>query len=258
MQLENKTIAVLVADEYEDLEVWYPLLRMQEEKAEVIVVASDNMTEDSCFSKHGYEIEIDKKAAEVDADNFDAVIVPGGWAPDKLRRCQNTVNLVREMNQAGKVIAAICHGGWVLSSADILDGKTVTSTEAIKDDLEHAGADWIDQEVVIDGNLITSRAPGDLPIFSRAIIFALQEKVCVVCETEHEDNQENAFYCVNCGTFYCPECAEENDLRVHAHENLKRKKQEEKKQLEKLEKTANIDEYKRNICPECDYHLPQW
>ncbi|MFW6270471.1 MAG: DJ-1/PfpI/YhbO family deglycase/protease [Bacillota bacterium] len=251
MKLEGKKIAVLVADEYEDLELWYPILRMKEEGAEVMVVASDNVEKDTCYSKHGYEVDIDKKAAEVDPSSFDAVIIPGGWAPDKIRRCQNTLNLIREMNEDGKVIASICHGGWVLSSADIIEGKTVTSTVGIKDDLEHAGAHWIDNEVVIDGNLITSRAPADLPEFSKAIIFALSNKVCVVCGTKHEDIKEGAFYCVNCQTYYCPECAEENDLRMNSHEKLKRKKQVERKRSKKLESTSSLDEYKRNICPEC-------
>jgi len=169
VSLKQKEIIVLTADEYEDLEAWYPILRLKENGANVTVVASDNVNR-LTKSKHGYPLEADKMAAEVDPTEYDGVIVPGGWAPDKLRRCDNTLKLVKKINEAGGLVAAICHGGWVLASADIIKNKKLTSTEAIKDDLENAGAEWVNKEVVIDDNLITSRSPADLPAFMMEII----------------------------------------------------------------------------------------
>ena len=169
MRLEGKKIAVFAANNYEDLEAWYPILRFKEEGADVTVIGWDGGCEE-CKSKHGYPLTIDIKAAEVDPAQFDAAIVPGGYAPDKLRRCDNTLNIVREIHENDGIVAAICHGGWVLASADIIDGVKLTSTPAIKDDLTNAGAEWVDQEVVVDQNIVTSRAPGDLPAFCKTII----------------------------------------------------------------------------------------
>jgi protease I len=123
--------------------------------------------------KPGTEVAVDVNADQVSAADYDGIVIPGGYAPDIMRRYPKMVQLVRDFNEAGKVVAAICHAGWMLASADILRGKTVTSFFAIKDDLVHAGAEWIDKEVVVDGNLITSRKPDDLPAFMRAIISAL-------------------------------------------------------------------------------------
>jgi protease I len=114
-------------------------------------------------------------ADQVSAADFDGMVIPGGYAPDLMRRHPKMVQLVRDFNEAGKLVAAICHAGWMLASAEILQGKTVTSFFAIKDDLVHAGANWVDEEVVVDGNLVTSRKPDDLPAFMRAIIKALQQ-----------------------------------------------------------------------------------
>jgi len=173
MQLNGKKVAVLAADDYEDLEVWYPYYRMKEAGAEVKVVGTSQST-DVVQSKHGYPIQIDLRADKVNPDEFDAVIVPGGWAPDRLRRCEATLNFVKTLFKQGKVIAAICHGGWVLVSANVLKGKRATSFSAIKDDMINAGANWVDEEVVVDGNLITSRTPADIPAFSKEIIRALE------------------------------------------------------------------------------------
>lgn len=173
MNLEGKRIAVFIADEYEDLEAWYPILRFKESGAEVTIIAPDNVPGDSCVSKHGYEIQIDRKAADADPDNYDAALIPGGWAPDRIRRCQNTLNFVRQLNKDGKLLAAICHGGWVLASAAVIDGSKLTSTPAIKDDLINAGAEWVNEEVVVSDNLVTSRHPGDLPVFCKTIISEL-------------------------------------------------------------------------------------
>jgi protease I len=124
-------------------------------------------------SKYGIPVSVDKKASELKADDFDLVIIPGGYAPDKMRIHPEMVNLVRDAFRKGKVVAAICHAGWMLASAGILKGKRATSYVAIKDDMINAGALWEDSEVVRDGNLITSRKPDDLPAFCRTIIEAM-------------------------------------------------------------------------------------
>jgi len=173
MRLNGKRIAVLAENNYQDLELWYPLLRLREEGAEVKVIGTGSA--DTYTSKHGYPVTVDASADQVSADDFDAVVIPGGYAPDLMRRCEALLKLVRDVFEQGKVVAAICHAGWVLVSAGVLGGRRVTSFFAIKDDLVNAGAEWVDQEVVRDGNLITSRMPNDLPAFCRAIITALEE-----------------------------------------------------------------------------------
>ncbi len=173
MRLAGKRIAVLAENNYQDLELWYPLLRLREEGAEVKVVGTGSA--DTYTSKHGYPVQVDVSADEVSADDFDGVVVPGGYAPDLLRRYPAVLELVRTLFEQGKVVAAICHAGWVLVSAGILKGRRVTGFFAIKDDLVNAGAEWVDQEVVRDGNLITSRMPSDLPAFCRAIIETLEQ-----------------------------------------------------------------------------------
>jgi protease I len=172
MKFTGKRVALLVENLYQDQEVWYPFYRLKEEGAEVVVVGTGSAK--MYTSKFGYPIDVDRSAAEVSAADFDAVIIPGGYAPDLMRRYPDMVKLVREAVLADKVVASICHGGWMLASAKILQGRTVTSFFAIKDDLEHAGAKFVDVEVAVDGNLITSRKPEDLPAFLRAIIAALE------------------------------------------------------------------------------------
>ena len=174
MTLQGKKIAVLVADLYQEMEVWYPLLRFREDGAETVAVGAE--AGKTYLSKKGYPVVADQSLGQVSAENFDAVIVPGGWAPDTLRQDERALKLVREMDQAGKVVAAICHAGWVLASANIVRGRKATCFKAIKDDLIHAGAKYVDEEVVVDGNLITSRVPADLPAFCREISKALAAK----------------------------------------------------------------------------------
>lgn len=172
MSLKGKKIIVLAEDDYEDLELWYPLLRMREEGAKVDVVGSG--TKKEYKSKHGYEVLVNFDASKVDIDQYDAIIVPGGWAPDKLRRYPSVVKLIKTGHDKNKIIAAICHGGSLLISAKILEGKTATCYFAIKDDIIYAGANYVDKEVMRDGNIITSRKPDDLPAFCREIIIALK------------------------------------------------------------------------------------
>jgi protease I len=171
MSLTGKRVAILAENNYQELELWYPLLRLREEGAEVKVIGTGSAG--TYTSKRGYPVKVDAAADEVEAADFDAIIVPGGYAPDLLRRYEAILNLVREAHQQGKVVAAICHAGWVLISAGILKGRQVTCVSAIKDDVINAGATYVDQEVVQDGNIITSRVPTDLPAFCRTIIAAL-------------------------------------------------------------------------------------
>lgn len=172
MELEGKRIAVLAEDMYEDLELWYPLIRMKEAGADVEVVGMPGV--EAYESKHGYAVKVDVAVDEVSSVDFDAVVVPGGYAPDRMRRHEPLLDFVRGVFDEGGVVAFICHAGWVPISAGIVDGKRVTSFFAIKDDLINAGAKWVDEEVVQDGNLISSRTPVDLPAFCRTIIAALE------------------------------------------------------------------------------------
>ena len=165
-------VAILIEDFYQDLEVWYPILRLREEGFEVVAIGPDERKEYK--GKFGYPIEVDQNINQVKPADFDGVIIPGGWAPDKLRLSKKILDFVRALHESGKVVASICHGGWVLASAGIAKGKTLTSYIAIKDDLIHAGAKFVDREVVRDGNIITSRKPEDIPAFSREIIRALR------------------------------------------------------------------------------------
>ena len=170
MTIAGKRVAILVEDLYQDLEVWYPFLRLKEAEAEVLIVGTNKK---EYKSKHGYPVSANATIDKVSAKQFDAVVVPGGYAPDMLRRYPAVIAFIREMDQQGKLIAAICHAGWVLCSADVVRGKTVTCFFAIKDDMVNAGATYVDQEVVRDGHLITSRKPEDLPAFTRTLIDAL-------------------------------------------------------------------------------------
>lgn len=173
MRLNGMKVAILAEDNYNEFELWIPFYRLKEEEIEVTVVGSGSAP--VYHGKYGIPVTVDKNAAQARADEFDAVVIPGGYAPDKMRTHPEMVSLVREAFQKGKIVAAICHAGWMLASADILKGKKATSYIAIRDDMKNAGASWEDSEVVRDGNLITSRKPEDLPAFCRTIIQALQE-----------------------------------------------------------------------------------
>lgn len=173
-RLKNVKILMFVDDLYEDLELWYPKLRLIEEGAELIVAGTEKGRVYS--GKHGYPCKSDSAIEKISEKNFDALIIPGGFAPDKLRRIEKVKRLVRSFQKSGKLIAHICHAGWIPISAGIMKGYKTTSTPGIKDDLINAGANWVNKSVVIDGNMISSRGPADLPDFCTAIIDFLAKK----------------------------------------------------------------------------------
>lgn len=172
MTLKGKRILFLAAPLYEDLELWYPKIRLEEEGARTTIAG---MGEKTYQGKRGYPVTVDTDVERVDATDFDALVIPGGFAPDQLRRSDKVLQLTREIYQAGKPLAFICHAGWVPISAKILKGKRATSVRAIKDDMENAGVVWEDSPVVVDGNMISSRTPADLPQFCKALIAALRQ-----------------------------------------------------------------------------------
>lgn len=172
MTLKGKRILFLAAPLYEDLELWYPKIRLEEEGARTTIAG---MGEKTYQGKRGYPVTVDTDVERVDATEFDALVIPGGFAPDQLRRSDKVLQLTREIYQAGKPLAFICHAGWVPISAKILKGKRATSVRAIKDDMENAGVVWEDSPVVVDGNMISSRTPADLPQFCKALIAALRQ-----------------------------------------------------------------------------------
>lgn len=167
-----KKIAILIEDMFDTRELVYPYYRLQEEGFQVHLIGP---VKDTVFtSKDGLREKSTHASDAVSAADYDALVIPGGFSPDYMRRTKATVDFVKEMNQANKPIAAICHGPWMLASADAIRGKKVTSFFSIKDDLINAGAEWLDQEVVVDGNIISSRNPQDLPIFLKTIIKELK------------------------------------------------------------------------------------
>jgi len=167
-----KKIAILVETDFQDLEVYYPYYRLKEEGYDVLFLGTGSAQTYS--GKYGIPAKVDADVQDVDADDFYCVLIPGGWAPDHLRMYDGVLDFVREMNRKDKVVASICHGGWVIASADIINGKKVTSYRAIKDDMINAGGIFEDSEVVVDGNLVTSRKPDDLPAFCRSILDLLK------------------------------------------------------------------------------------
>jgi protease I len=172
MPVEGKKVGVLVEEFYQELEVWYPLLRLREAGHETFAIGLEPGR--IYKSKLGYPVKADRGINDLSPTELDALVIPGGWAPDLMRRHPSYLNLVREMNALGKIIAAICHAGWVLCSAGIVRNRRATCFFSIKDDLIHAGAYYLDEPVVVDGNLITSRVPDDLPEFCRALLKALE------------------------------------------------------------------------------------
>jgi protease I len=173
MEINQARIAVLAENQYQELELWYPVLRFREEGADVVVIGAKAGA--TYGSKLGYPVQPDVAIDEVDPASFDAVVIPGGFSPEQIRRNQGMVDLVRKVHDAGGIVAAICHAGWVLASAGIAAGRTLTCVSVIKDDVINAGANYVDKPVVRDGNVITSRLPNDLPEFCAEIRKALVE-----------------------------------------------------------------------------------
>ena len=167
MELSGKKVLIFAGPDFEDRELFYPLYRFREAGAMVKIAG---LGEKTYKGKYGVPVDVDGACADFVKENWDAVIIPGGWAPDKIRGNVEALEIVRKATKSANVVAAICHGGWVLASADVVKGKTVTSYVMIKDDLINAGAKWVDEEVVVDAGLVTSRKPDDLPAFCRETI----------------------------------------------------------------------------------------
>ena len=176
MSLQGVRAAVLAGPEFEDLELYYPLLRLLEEGVEVKVLAPEKR---EYRGKHGLVVKADVAIDEARVEDFDILVIPGGWAPDRLRRDPRVVQFVREFFQRGKLVATICHGPQVLISAKVLQGYRLTCVNAIKDDVENAGALYEDKPVVRDRNLVTSRIPADLPVFMKELIKTASELIAV-------------------------------------------------------------------------------
>ena len=167
MRLKGKKIAILCGPDYEDMELHYPRFRLMEEGSEVVVAGIGPA---DYKGKKGYPISVDAQVADLNANDFDAVVIPGGYAPDHMRRSEDLLRFVRGIDDQGKAVAAICHAPWVTISAGIMKGRRATCVPAIKDDVVNAGADYVDQPVVVDGTFVTSRRPDDLPVFLPALI----------------------------------------------------------------------------------------
>lgn len=172
MHLKGKTIGILVGPGYEDLEFWVPYMRMQEEGATVKVIGT-KANESYPSKSGGLTATSEISAEEITADQLDALLVPGGWAPDKLRRDPNILQLVRDMNTQEKIIGLICHAGWVAASAGICKGKRATGSKGIRDDMENAGATWVDEPAFREGNLVWGRVVEDIPDYCRELVKAL-------------------------------------------------------------------------------------
>lgn len=168
LPLKNRRILMFVADVYEDLELWYPKLRLVEAGAEVVVAGPQAGV--TYAGKHGYPCRADAAIAEQHGGDYSGVVLPGGFMPDRLRRDEHVLTLVRELAAASKLVAAICHGGWIAISAGVYRGVRTTGSLGIKDDLVNAGAIWEDAAVVVDRHFISSRKPDDLPDFCRSIV----------------------------------------------------------------------------------------
>jgi protease I len=173
VELKGARAAVLVEQLYQELEVWYPVYRLREAGCKVTLVGPE--AGQTYPSKLGYPVTSDKAAKDVGADDFDLLVIPGGYAPDHMRRCEPMISLVSSMAEQGKVVAAICHGPWMLCSTQALKGRKATCFVAIKDDVINAGAKYVDAEVIHDANIITSRKPDDLPAFMQTILQAVKE-----------------------------------------------------------------------------------
>lgn len=171
-RLDGKTIGVFVAEGVEDLEFWVPVMRLREEGARTLIIG---LTHDTVTGKHCLTAKPDVAASEVQATQLDALVVPGGWAPDKLRRSKDVLRITRETFDAGKIVGVICHGGLVAASANIVKGMRVTGSLGIKDDMVNAGATWVDEPAFRSANVVWGRVVDDIPDFLRELVGALVE-----------------------------------------------------------------------------------
>jgi protease I len=171
--MSKGTVVILVGPEYEDLEVWYPKYRLEAAGYATPLVG---MGASTYLGKHGYPCPVDLNSSELNADNLAGIIAPGGWAPDKIRRDPAVLAAVRAVHQRGGLVGTICHGPWILISAGVVQNRRVTGSGGVKDDLENAGAIWVDAPVVIDGNIVSGRVPKDLPAFGEALVDWLNER----------------------------------------------------------------------------------
>ncbi|MCD8510501.1 MAG: type 1 glutamine amidotransferase [Bacillus sp. (in: Bacteria)] len=167
MSVTEPTVLTVVDDEFEDLELWYPHYRLQE--AGVICHIAGKDPDKTYVGKYGVPVKPDYCFSQINIEEYDGLLIPGGWAPDKLRRYDEVLEMVTFMNDQNRLIGQICHAGWVLISAKIVEGRKVTSTPGIKDDMENAGAIWHNEEVIVDGNLVSSRRPPDLPAYGKTL-----------------------------------------------------------------------------------------
>ncbi|SDN32072.1 type 1 glutamine amidotransferase domain-containing protein [Alkalicoccus daliensis] len=173
MRLENKKVLTVIENDFEDSELIYPHYRLQEEGAVCHIAGKE--AEKTYYGKNGVPVVSDFSLDQIYIEEYDAILIPGGWAPDKLRRYEEVIKMVKYMNDQKRIIGQICHAGWVLISADILQGVKVTSTPGIKDDMTNAGAEWHNEEVVTDGHIVSSRRPPDLPAYGRALVEAIEK-----------------------------------------------------------------------------------
>lgn len=174
MTLKGKKVLTIVSKDYDDLEFHYPILRLQEEGVEMVIASEEEG--ESITGKYGLSTVSDIAFKDVNIEEYDGLLIPGGWAPDYLRRFDEVLEFVRYMDSNKRLIGMICHAGWVLSSADVLKGKTVTSTPGIKHDLMHAGAEWKMEAAITDGHLVSGRRPPDLPVYVPMLIEVLKKQ----------------------------------------------------------------------------------
>ena len=175
MRLEGARVIVVIDEQFEDLELWYPIYRLKEEGAIIHLLGEHSGIEYK--GKYGVPATSDDSYLNASPSDYHALLIPGGWAPDKLRRQEAVLNLVRKMNDEGKAIGTICHGGHVLISAGILKGRTITGTSAIRDDIVNCGAEWSHEGAVVDGNIVSAQRPPDLPAYMRLFIEVLEKQL---------------------------------------------------------------------------------
>lgn len=173
--LNGQLVICLLDDEFEDLELWYPVYRTREAGATVLFAAPEKNK--TYIGKYGVPATSDLSYDELNSQDIAGILVPGGWAPDKIRRYPKVLELLQQLDKDNKPIGQICHAGWVLISAKILNGRKVTSTPGIKDDMENAGATWFDEAVVVDNNIVSARRPPDLPPYAKAFVEVLEQRM---------------------------------------------------------------------------------